>query len=105
MGYRPGQIQRVVRREDRVPYSRRRDARAERGWILAQSGQDDRRIIPHEGSAHRLALGRTLLCAEACGLRSRGQQWKLAVVRVDRLRCAAIFSDFQSLAAAETVRS
>ncbi len=49
--------------------------------------------------------GEKLLCTEAHGLRSRGQQWKLAVVRVDQLRCAAIFSDFQSLATAETVRS
>jgi hypothetical protein len=73
--------------------------------LHAQPAADDRRQLPRQGPAGRLALGRALLRANAARLRPRLQQRRLAVGSVHRLRRTALLQDLQSRDAIATLRS
>ena len=64
---------------------------AETGWMHNRVRMMVR-VVPDQGPAHRLALGRALLHGPAARRRSRAQQRRLAVGGVDRVRSAARIS-------------
>ena len=101
----PAAFRRVVRGTDRLSDRRCRDAPDQHDRLHAQPAADDHRVVPGQGSAGRLALGRALLRRQADRLRSRVQQRRLAMGRVDRLRRATLFPHLQSGDAVEALRS
>ncbi len=89
----------------RLSAGRRRHAPAGRDRMDAQPRAHGGGVVPDQGSAHRLALGRALFHGSAARRRSRAQQRRLAVGGVDRVRSAAVLSHLQSDAAEPEVRS
>ena len=82
-------------RADRLPDRGRRHAPAARDRLDAQPRAHDRRLVPGQGSADRLALGRALLHAAAGRRRPGGQQRRLAVGGRHRHRRRALLPHLQ----------
>ena len=92
------------RRHDRLPDRRRRHAPAARRGLDAQPGADDRRLVPGQGPAHRVAARRPPLHA-APGRRRPGQQpARLAVDGRHRHRRGALLPGVQPGDAGPQVR-
>ena len=89
-------VRRVVRGPHRLSDRRRGDAPAQRDRLHAQPPAHDRGVVPRQGPARRLALGRALLRRHAPRLRPRLEQRRLAMGGVDRLRRAAVLPHLQS---------
>jgi deoxyribodipyrimidine photo-lyase len=73
VGRRPRPLRRLVRRADRLPAGRRRDAPARRHRLDAQPGADGRRVVFDQGPPPRLAARRALVRHPAGRLRPGGQ--------------------------------
>ncbi len=95
----------LVRRLHWFPDRRCRDARVQGHRLHAQSGQDDRRHVPDQRSAHPLEERGTIFYAEIGGWRHRCQQRGLAMVCGNRSRCRPVFPDSKSLEPNQKIRS
>ena len=88
-GRRPG-VRRLVRGPHGLPGRRRGDAAAAHARLDAQPRAADRRLVPHEGPARRLAARRGALHAVAAVRRRGAEQRQLAVDRFGRCRSRAL---------------
>ena len=87
------------------PDRRRRHAPTRRDRLDAQPGADDRRVVPGQGSAPAVAVGRTLV-SRATGRRRHGQQpARLAVGGGHRHRRGAVLPSVQPDDPGREVRS
>ena len=90
--------------EDGIPDGGRGDAAARGDRLDAQPRAHGRRELSHQGPAHRLARGRTLVHAPPRGRRPRQQQRRLAVGGLDRHGRPAVFPGLQPDPAGRTLR-
>ena len=95
----------VEGRTDRVPDRRRRNAPARRDRLDAQPGADDRRVVPGQGSAPAVAVGRALVPRAAGGRRHGQQPARLAMGGGYRHRRRAVFPGVQPDDPGREVRS
>ena len=80
---------------DRLPHRRRRDAPARRDRLHAQPGADDRRVVPRQGPAPAVAVGRALVPRSARRRRHGQQSARLAVGGGLRHRRGAVLPGVQ----------
>ena len=89
---------------DRLSARRRGDAPDQPDRVHAQPAAHGGGVVPGQGPARRLAVGRAVLRRPPERLRPRREQRRLAMGRLDRVRCAAVLPDLQSGDAVGAVR-
>src|SRR5690606_3457295 len=94
----------LVRGPHRLSAGRRGDAAAGADRLDAQPPAYGRGDVSVQIPADRLALGRTFFYAASDRWRSRREQRRLAVERIDRHRRGAVFSIAESAAAGGAIR-
>ena len=95
----------LAARPDRLSDRRCRHARALAHRLDAQPRAHDRRVVPDQASADRLAARRGMVLGHAGRCRPRQQRRELAMGRGLGRRCRALFPHLQSDAAGREIRS